>query len=178
MDDVVGTRLRRAQGPELGGRGGHDQRGGHALAGNVPDAEIKRVVKDEKIVNVTANGPGRVLLAENIDIVPVREGRVVLGQHRHLDLAGDAQFALHRHPLFGGGRQLVDIVRERMLHIVERIPQLADLVVVPDFRKRGVETALRHLFRKDCQLFQRLRSAADGMPAQEKGHEEPGTQQE
>ena len=177
-DDAVGARLRRAQGPELGGSGGHDQRGGHALAGNVPDAEIEGVITDEEIVEVAAHGLGRQQLAQDVDIAAVRESGVFLGQHGHLDLAGDAQFALHRHPLFGGGCQLPDIVRQRMLHVVERVPQPADLVVVLDLGERGIEIALRHLFRRAGQLLQRPGRGTDGTAAEEEGQGEAAGQQE
>ena len=59
------------------------------------------------------------------------------GHHGQLDASGDAEFALHGGFLGCGGLELVDVFRQRLLHVGKGIAQLTDFVVVPEFRPRA-----------------------------------------
>ena len=63
----------------------------------------------------------------------------------HLDVVGHVELTLDRG--FSGGRclELFDIARERVLHSVERVTQLGDLVVALERGQGGVEVSLGHL---------------------------------
>ena len=82
------------------------------------------------------------------------------------------QFALDGGLLGGGLREFVHILGERLLHILEGVPQLVDLVVVGEFGEFGVKVSFCHFLRGADQVLERLGGALDGASEEQGGDEQ------
>ena len=72
----------------------HEQRGGNALATDIPQTEIQFLIEDEEVVEVSSDSLCRRDRAEEVDIRTFRERREHPWHHAHLDIPGDAEIAL------------------------------------------------------------------------------------
>ena len=61
--------------------------------------------------------------------------------------------------------KLTYILRQRMLHILHRVAQIPDLIPMFNIRQRHLEVTFCHLISGRSQLFQRLGSPLDRIPA-------------
>ena len=80
--------------------------------------------------------------------------------------------------LGGSSRKLLDILRQRMLHRIERVAQQLDLVIMFDNRQLCVEVSLGHLIGRDRQLLERSGGPADGDIADMEDNHQPNSQQQ
>ena len=72
---------------------GHDDGRGDTLSADVADAEEQLFVAQEEVVDITANLSCGHQRAGYLQVVAVGVGQEFLGQHAHLYLLSDAQFA-------------------------------------------------------------------------------------
>ena len=114
----------------------HEQRGGNTLAAHVAQTEIEAVARQQIAVQVAADLLGRSHRGIHVESLAVGEHA---GQHRHLDVAGYVQLTLYRRLLRRSFLQFFNIVHQRLLHVTERLAQLADLVGTPVVRQFRVE---------------------------------------
>ena len=143
VHDAVRQVLVGRYGAENGTGHRHEQGGGNTLAGYVANAEEELAVPEIEVEEVSSHFLGRRQGCVNLDVLAVRVGGKHLGQHSHLDLVGDVQVTLDGGLLCGGILQLANVPHQRLLHIAERVAQLADFVDAPQVRKLGVELAGR-----------------------------------
>ena len=88
----------RSQGQESARGQCHEERGGHAFTADITDTEIELVAFFHKVVQVAAHLLGRG--HRGIHIEALHAGKHTR-HHRHLNIAGNAQFTLHA--FFGSG---------------------------------------------------------------------------
>ena len=112
---------------------------GDALAGHVADAEEELLVADVEVEEVAADFLGGRQRGVEQHAVLVVAGGELLGEHAHLDVAGNAQVALDGGLLGRGGLELLDVLDERLLHVAEGLAELSDLVDALELGQRGVE---------------------------------------
>ena len=139
LHDVVGQRLMGRHGAEGRTRHRHEERGGSTLARHVADAEEQLVVAEIEVEQVATYLLGRCQRGKELHVVAVVLRRELLGQHTHLDVTGNTEVALYRGLLGGGGLQLVDVFHQRLLHIPERLAQLAYLVSTLEVGQHGIK---------------------------------------
>ena len=139
-DNAVGGAIIGGIGAEQAHGLRHGEGGRYTLATHITDTEIELVVAYEEIVEVAADSLGGGHRGVDLEIVAFREYG---GHHRQLDVSGDIQLTLDGSLLCRGSFELVDILRERLLHVAEGIVQLTDLVVMLQFWQRVLEVPLR-----------------------------------
>ena len=137
-------------------RDSHEHRGRNTLARNVANAEKQLVITNIEIEEVATYRLGWRQRTIDINIVAFWIGWEGLRQHRHLDVVGNFQLTLYRSLLGCGVAQFADIMFQRLLHVLERITQLVNLVTSMNAWQVGVEVSLSHLICRCRQLFQRL----------------------
>ena len=84
----------------------HDEGCRYAFSAHVADTEEQFILADIEIKQVTAHFFGREHHAVGIQVREIRERREPGRQHRHLDITGDIEFALHTLVLLGGADEL------------------------------------------------------------------------
>ena len=90
----------------------HYQRRRNTLARHIAYAEDKLVVADIEVVQVATDSLCGCHLSVNVHVVALRECRVCLRQHRHLDVVGNLQLTLNRGFGGSGTLQLLNIIRQ------------------------------------------------------------------
>ena len=109
------------------------------------------------VVQVSADGAGRHQRSRQLEPFAARG---LPRQHVHLNPARDLQLALE--PFLRRGRllQLLDVLLERIAHVMERSREPAGLVLRTDGRQLEIEIACRDLLGALRQSFERPRQPA------------------
>ena len=113
----------------------HEERGGHALAGDVGDHEREMVlVHEEEVVEVAADLLGGGHGGVDVELAALREGGEDAGQHARLYLRRHVQLRAYPLLLRRDAREVVYIGPERGGHVVEGVAEDGGLVVRPSPR--------------------------------------------
>ena len=112
--------------------GGHHKEGGRdPLAGDIRDHQAEVVLVDqEEVIKVSADLLGRMHGGKNIKGIVFRKGRELAGQHVRLDPGRQRELRPDPLPLRRDLCDAVDIVLDLLLHPVDGVRQVADLVLV------------------------------------------------
>ena len=124
--DVGSTLVVACEVAEEGSCDCHIERCRHSLASHVADDEEEFVALDDEVVEVASHLLGRCHRGKEIEVLSLWEGR---RDHPHLDVVGNLQLALQA---FLAGRcrlEFVDVLLQRVLHILKRVSQLLQLVL-------------------------------------------------
>ena len=118
---------------DQGLRDHHEQRRGHALAGNVRHHKAQViVVHQEKVVKIAADLLGRGHGGVEVKLRPLREGREDPRQHIRLDLGGDVQLRADALLFGGNGGQVRDVAVDIPLHLLHGVAECFHFIAGPD----------------------------------------------
>lgn len=124
---------------------------GTPFARYVAYTEEEFLIAQVEVVQVSSHGFGRLQHAVDVDVVAVGVGRVYLGYHRHLYLAGYVQFALYASFLLVDVLQFVYVFGQVALHAVQRTPQVVNLVAALHLGQFYVEVTLCYALCRACE---------------------------
>ena len=137
--DAVGHGLVSRHGAE--GRTGdsHEERSWHTLTRHVANTEEELLIAEIEVEEVATHLLGRRQRGIEHHVVAVVLGGEFLREHAHLYITGNAQVALYRSLLGSGILQLFNISHQRLLHVAERVAQLAYLVNALEVGQRSIK---------------------------------------
>ena len=107
--DIGRTLIVACQVAEQRSCNGHVKRGRNALSCYITDNKEELIPLDDEVVQVAPHLFGRCHGSEEIEVVSFWEDG---GNHAHLNIVGNSEFALEAHLTVGSGFQLLDILLE------------------------------------------------------------------
>ena len=148
----------------------HKQGGRHALARHIADAEEQMLIADMEVEQITAHRLRGCHMTVDVDIMTLREGRVLTGDHRHLNVVGNLQLIINGRLLGSGLLQILHILSERMLHRGKGIAQPAEFILVCNHGQRRVEVTFCHLISRLGQRTEGFGDLTDRVAAEQRHH--------
>ena len=139
----------------------HQHGGRHPLARHIADTEEQVLVADKEVEQVTANSLRGCQQTEEVQILTLREWRELLRKHRLLDVARQFQLTSDRCLGGCGHLQLLHILRQRLLHVFERVVEQAYLIFTVNLGQRRLKVSFGYLPCRDGEVGQRPRQTGD-----------------